>query len=117
MTPFSADGLIGGRCGNCHRRHFPVADWCPWCGAEDPAEVQLSTRGVLWSWTSVESPPPGYVGPVPFGFGVVELADDGLRVVTRLTEADPSRLWLGQRMRFTVVALTPELSTWAFSPV
>jgi uncharacterized OB-fold protein len=117
LPRFTADGLIGGRCASCHRRHFPAAEWCPWCGAESPAEVQLSTHGVLWSWTAVSSPPPGYVGPVPFGFGVVELPDDGLRVVTRLTEPDPARLRAGQRMVFAVVALAPDLSTWAFAPL
>ena len=35
------------------------------------------------------APPPGYLGEVPFGFGVVEL-DEGLRVLGRLTESDPA---------------------------
>lgn len=116
MRQFTGDGLVGGRCGGCHRRHFPVGVWCPWCGAEGPGEVQLSAQGVLWSWTSVTSRPPGYDGPVPFGFGVVELPDDGLRIVTRLTETDPARLHVGQRMVFTVIALSPEEATWGFAP-
>lgn len=113
---FGDDGLVGGDCGACGRRHFPVAEWCPWCGAPSPAEVVLSTEGTLWSWTTVLTQPPGSIGDTPFGFGVVELPADGLRVVTRLTEADPSVLREGQAMQFTVVALDGDRTTWAFEP-
>jgi uncharacterized OB-fold protein len=76
---------------------------------------------VLWAWTAVTSAPPGYSGSVPYGFGVVELPE-GLRVVTRLTEADPSRLHAGMRMNFTLVPLRRDESgaailTYAFEPV
>jgi uncharacterized protein len=80
----------------------------------------LSGTGELWAWTSVSAPPPGYSGEVPYGFGVVELPE-GLRVVTRLTETDPSRLELGQRMHLVLVKVASsgeggELLTYAFSP-
>jgi hypothetical protein len=51
---------------------------------------------------------------VPYGFGVVELPADGIQVVTRLVESDPSVLAVGTVMRFRVVPLTPGTVTWAF---
>ena len=111
---FTASGLLGGECGACGRRHFPVAVPCPWCGSDDVATVMLSTHGTLWGWTAVTAAPPGYEGPVPYGFGVVELPADGLRVVTRLTESDPAVLEEGAPMRFTVVPLGPGIVTWAY---
>jgi uncharacterized protein len=114
---FDADGLIGGQCTSCSRRHFPLAAHCPWCSAPEPDSVRLATEGRLWSWTSVGSPPPGYRGAVPFGFGVVELVDDGLQVITVLTESDPSRLALGDAMRFEMIDLDEDSTTWAFAPV
>lgn len=113
---FDEDGLIGGACGACGRRHFPRGAHCPWCGAAAPDEVRLSPEGRLWSWTSVGTAPPGYVGPVPFGFGVVELPVDGLAVVTLLTEADPTRLREGHAMAFTVVEVGEGATSWAFRP-
>ena len=71
---------------------------CPFTGADDVESVALPRDGRLWAWTAVTHPPPGYEGPVPYGFGVVELDGVGLRVVTRLTEPDPTRLHEGQRM-------------------
>ena len=116
MTDFGdAEGLVGGSCGGCGKRHFPLAEWCPWCGTPDPATVRLSTHGTLWSWTTVLTAPPGYTGPVPFGFGVVELPEDGLRIVTPLTETEG--LEAGQHMTYTVVSLDSDHSTWAFGPL
>ena len=65
--------------------------------------------------------PPGYAGRVPYGFGVVELPE-GIRVVTRLTEADPGRLEAGQPMHLVVEAVGQDedgdpVVTYAFSPV
>jgi uncharacterized OB-fold protein len=113
---FTEEGLIGGECQGCGRRHFPATEWCPWCGEPDQTEVRLSTEGTLWSWTTVLTVPPGYTGPVPFGFGIVELPPDGLRLVTRLTEPDPGHLHAGQPMAFTIVLLDDDQSTWAFEP-
>ena len=76
--------------------------------------MTLATDGTLWAWTAVTAPPPGYEGEVPYGFGVVELTADGLQVITRLTESDPALLIEGMPMRFTVVPLSAETTTWAY---
>jgi uncharacterized OB-fold protein len=113
---FSDDGLLGGQCPACDRRHFPRSQWCPWCGAEGATEVVLSDEGRLWAWTTVHAPPPGYLGEVPFGFGVVDLPADGLQVVTRITETDIDALELGQPMRYVVEPVGEHHRTWAFAP-
>jgi uncharacterized OB-fold protein len=112
---FTDRGLLGGHCAACSRRHFPASDACPWCGARDPDKVALSTTGTLWSWTAITAPPPGYDGPTPFGVGVVELPADGLRVVTRLTVADPTALREGQPVEYCVVDVDGH-PAWAFDP-
>jgi uncharacterized OB-fold protein len=111
---FTEAGLIGGQCGACGRRHFPLAGLCPWCGSDEVSEVLLSSEGTLWGWTAVTAAPPGYDGPVPYGFGVVSLPTDGLQVVTRLVEADPATLQRDDAMRFTTVPLSDGTVTWAF---
>jgi uncharacterized OB-fold protein len=113
--------LLGGRCHSCGEHHFPVAACCPYCSGEDVAEVTLSETGTLWAWTAVTAPPPGYRGTVPFGFGVVELPE-GIRVVTRISEPEPSRLRSGQAMSLDIVALHDgddgqPVVTFAFAPV
>lgn len=96
--------LLGSKCSDCGGHHFPRHQTCAYCSSENVVPVELSSEGSLWAWTAVNAPPPGYRGEVPFGFGVVELPE-GLRVVTRLTEPDPSRLEAGQKMRMVIVDL------------
>ena len=120
-----ADGsaaLIGGFSPTSGRYHFPLQDCCPYTGATDVARTELSSTGTLWGFTAVTAAPPGYDGPVPYGFGVVELDREALRVITRLTEADPARLVFGQPMELVTDVVGAdddgtELVVWAFAPV
>jgi len=120
FTDGASPRLLGGRCGVCGRHQFPRHDTCPYCAAPGAVEVELSGTGRLWSWTSVTTAPPGYRGEVPYGFGVVELPE-GLRVITRLTESDPSRLSAGLTMELVVVPVRVDedgrqVVTYAFAP-
>jgi uncharacterized OB-fold protein len=112
------DGLVlrGGRSPSTGMYHFPLSDVCPYTGADDVEPVDLPTSGQLWLWTAVTSAPPGYGGPVPYGFGVVELDGVGLRVVGRLTESDPASLHAGQPMR-VVPDEFDGITTWAFDGI
>jgi uncharacterized OB-fold protein len=111
--------LIGAGCRACTRQHFPGTDTCPYCGSAEVEPTVLPTTGRLWAWTSVTAAPPGYEGPVPFGFGVVELGAS-LRVITRITEADPTVLRAGQEMRLVLdevgVRDGDAVVSWAFTP-
>lgn len=108
--------LVGGFSPSSGHHHFPLGPVCPYTGADDVEPAALPRTGALWAWTAVTASPPGYDGPVPYGFGVVELDAIGLRVVTRLTEADPSRLHEGQAMALVADDLGAGTLTWAFAP-
>lgn len=112
--------LIGGFSPSSGRSHFPRLAACPYTGADDVEEVELPTDGTLWGWTAVTARPPGYDGELPFGFGVVELSD-GLRVITRLTVAEPGALTFGQPMHLVADTLQTDddgtaVITYAFAP-
>jgi uncharacterized OB-fold protein len=112
--------LHGGYSPSSKLHHFPRSALCPYTGADDVEPALLPDRGTLWLWTEVTAAPPGYTGPVPFGFGVVELTD-GLRVVTRIIGADRPELTFGMPMRLVadVVAVDDdgtEVVAWAFAP-
>jgi uncharacterized OB-fold protein len=107
--------LIGGYSPTSGRYHFPLLDTCPYSGATDVERVVLSREATLWAWTAVTAAPPGYEGPVPYGFGVVELVREQLRVITRLREADPAKLAFGQPMTLVADELPGGVVTWAFA--
>jgi uncharacterized OB-fold protein len=111
--------LIGGYSPSSGYAHFPRLAACPFTGADDVEEVELPDHASLWGWTAVTAPPPGYRGEVPFGFGIVQLPGD-LRIITRLTVADPDALSFGQEMRLVAVPLHDDdgttVITYAFEP-
>jgi uncharacterized OB-fold protein len=107
--------LIGGYSPTSGKYHFPLLDTCPYSGARDVQRVALSRDATLWAWTAVTAAPPGYDGPVPYGFGVVELVHEQLRVVTRLRESDPARLEFGQPVKLVADTLPDGVVTWAFA--
>jgi uncharacterized protein len=110
--------LIGGYSPTSDHFHFPRLDSCPYSGASDVQAVTLSSDATLWAWTAVTAAPPGYLGAVPYGFGVVELTHERLRVISRLTEADPANLTFGEPMRLVAETLPGDdgepVVTWAF---
>jgi DUF35 OB-fold domain, acyl-CoA-associated len=55
-------------------------------------------------------------GPVPYGFGIVELDRVGLRVVGRLNETDPSVLRYAQPMEAVADELPGGRVVCAFAP-
>ncbi|MGI9643805.1 MAG: Zn-ribbon domain-containing OB-fold protein [Ilumatobacteraceae bacterium] len=125
--PSDEPKLLGSRCRNCGNHMFPVQDGCPRCMSDDSEEIELATRGTLWSWTVQAFPPkaPPYLGPtgddfVPYGVGYVELPGQ-VRVEARLTENDPGKLEIGMEMELVVDPLGidedgNELVTYAFAP-
>jgi uncharacterized OB-fold protein len=113
--------LLGIRCRACGHTAFPAAEFCPYCASADVEAVRLSPTGTLWGWTTVTAPPPGYEGPVPFGFGVVELPE-GVRVITRLETVGVADVSFGMPMRVGLAALTENdegdtIVTYTFGPV
>jgi uncharacterized OB-fold protein len=118
LFEIAADGsiaLIGGYSPTSTKFHFPLLDTCPYSGATDVERVALSGAATLWAWTAVTAAPPGYTGPVPYGFGVVELVREQLRVITRLRERDPGKLAFGQPMTLVADELPGGVVTWAFA--
>lgn len=118
---FTDDGrLLAAQCPDCSRWHFPADADCPYCSGERCETKSLSGAATLWLFTGVRNRPPGYEGDVPFGFGVVELPE-GLRLIARLTEADPAALRFGMPMTLAIVPLHVdaegrEVVTYAFAP-
>lgn len=120
--------LIGSRCKSCGKVTFPTQKSCPACCQEDMENIELANRGTLWTWTIQGFPPksPPYAKQetwenyVPYGVGYVELPK-GVRVETRLTENDPSKLRIGMPMELVIEKFMEEeqgndIMIFAFKP-
>lgn|SRR5215472_6041331 len=113
--------LQAARCAPCGKVHFPASATCPYCGADAPTPTLVGPAGRLRLFTVVANRPPGYRGPVPYGFGVVELDGVDLQVITRLTEADLQRLRPGLPVTLVIEPLFTDdegaaVMSYAFAP-
>jgi uncharacterized OB-fold protein len=111
--------LLAGQCESCEERHFPTAEFCPYCSSDAVSRTEVGATGTLYLHTVVNNAPPGYAGPVPYGFGLVDLPE-GLRVVTRLVASDLGTFRTGMAMHLTVGPLFEdengnEVLSWAYA--
>jgi uncharacterized OB-fold protein len=105
--------LQGGRCPRCGASFFPKQwSFCrnPACAGTELDDVELSTRGVLWSFTDNRyAPPPPYPAREPFepyGVAAVELDAEQMIVLGQLVSGtDVDTLRVGQRMELAVEPL------------
>jgi uncharacterized OB-fold protein len=111
---FTGDGangrLLGGRCPRCGAYFFPKQySFCrnPACGAPELEDVELSTRGKLWSVTdnryAAPSPFPVVEPFEPYGVAAVELAEERMIVLGQVARGvDVASLHVGQDMELVV---------------
>jgi uncharacterized OB-fold protein len=127
-----ADGsgrLLGGRCPSCGASFFPKQwSFCrnPSCGGTELEDVELSTRGTLWSFTDNRyAPPPPYPAREPFepyGVAAVELVDEQMVVLGQLAKGtDVATLAVGRDMDLIVEPLYEDddavRTVWKWRPV
>ncbi len=112
--------LCAARCSVCGELHFPAGRDCPFCGSNSCLGEEIGARGRLHVGTVVRNPPPGYSGPVPYGFGLVD-TDEGLRVVSALEITDDAELIEGRRLKLVLRCVGNDAEgneqvAWSYAP-
>jgi len=92
--------LIGSRCPDCGKCFFPRRHVCLECSRQGLAEVPLSRRGKVWTFTVARQTPPGSLIQAPYAVAIVELPE-GVRVETVLT-GDPEEVRIGTDVEFVL---------------
>jgi methylmalonyl-CoA mutase C-terminal domain/subunit len=97
--------LLGSRCDRCGQVYFPSRRNCPSCLDDHSIrQVPLSDHGTLQTFVVASVAPPGY--SVPHAQGYIDLADDGPRIFSLLTDyEDGPRLRIGCKMGLKIVRL------------
>jgi uncharacterized OB-fold protein len=109
--------LMGKRCNACGCVYFPKpSSFCrnPDCQSDDLADVLLSNRGRIWSYTDAQyQPPPPFVVRgaeyQPFAIAAVELEAEGIVVLGMVADGVPtSDLRVGAEVELIVEELYRE---------
>lgn len=99
--------LVGSRCTSCGAVYFPRRTICLECRSSAFREQVLSTRGVLYSWTTVRV---SASRPTPYTVGYVDLPE-GVRIFTTLL-GGPGSLNCDQPVHLRI----GPTHDWAYAP-
>ena len=120
-----APALLGSRCGTCDTVYFPPSSgFCrnPVCDGQEFAQVELSRRGRIWSYTDARYQPPAPYVPQsdpyqPFALAAVELPE-GITVLGQVADGyGVDDLRVGAEVELVVEPLDDELLVWRWKPV
>jgi len=114
--------VFGSRCRTCGTPYFPRSATChnPACSDSRIEDCSFGGRGVLWSYSVANFPPPApYKSDPPFRpyvIGVVDM-DNGLRMVGQMVDA-LEQVRIGAAVELVIDALYHEsgkaLTSWKF---
>lgn len=115
----AAGRLATTKCAACGQIAWPPRGFCGECASDRFEWVDLSTEGTVHAFTAQDTGlPAGFDGPRVFAIVKV----DGLRIFTILTDADPARVAIGDRVRLKPLRVTDDpkgAARWlpAFAPI
>ena len=93
--------LVGQRCTRCATLRHPPRPMCPHCGSLEVEVVELSGRGTVYSYALLHHPQhPAFDYPV---VAVLVDLDEGIRLVSNLTDIDPADVRIGMRVEVAFV--------------
>jgi len=90
--------LEAARCTSCGAISFPPRLICPQCRSRRFEAVTLKEEGKILAYTVTRVGPSQFADQTPYAVGVIEL-DDGVRILTQITDCDFDQLAPGQRVR------------------
>jgi len=90
--------LEANRCKKCRMIYFPPRQYCGGCKSKEFETIKLSDTGKLLTFTVIRIAPSNFSKETPYAVGVVEL-NDGVKLTTQITDTDPDKLEIGQKIK------------------
>ena len=91
--------LIGTKCRKCDHFHFPPAQTCRVCLADETEAVDFGREGTLYSYSIVHVASLGF--EAPYAIGYVDL-DHRIRLYTLLTKRENQEFRTGMKMELSI---------------
>jgi uncharacterized OB-fold protein len=120
--PAAPPRLLGSRCSQCGETFFPRRPVCASCLARGTEDVELGTRGTLYTWTYVHFPLFNAKRADQGGYGVGQVdLPEGPRVMSVL-QGGPDDFHIGMEMEIELETLREdkdgqEVVIYRFRPV
>ena len=103
------------RCRACNAFRYYPAPICPRCWSLEADWTPVSGNGVVYSYSWVHRPAPGFRDLVPYAYALVEL-EEGPVLPTNVVETTPDELRIGMDVAVDYLDLTDRISLPVFVP-
>ena len=90
--------LVGSECKKCGERSFPPRADCAECMSDDFKLVKIKPRGILVTFTIINSPPAGFEDIAPYTLGLVDLEEGG-RLLSWFENTRPEDIKIGMKVK------------------
>jgi uncharacterized OB-fold protein len=117
-TPFvdylSQGKLMTTKCKQCGKSYFPPRMDCPFCLSSEVEWFQITSKGKLLTYTTVNYGPSGFEEEAPYTLGIVEFPE-GVRVLARISKKiDPKTISIGMELKAVPVKLREDTFSYDF---
>ena len=106
--------LVAQGCISCGRLRHPPRPLCPHCHSHDHELVELSGRGVVYSYALLHHPR-NPLFDYPVVAALVDL-DEGVRLVTDLVDVEPGDVRIGLPVAVTFAPTADDMAVPVFRP-
>jgi uncharacterized OB-fold protein len=104
-------------CLACERFWYHPGPICPRCGSLEFDWRPVSGDGTVFSFSWNYRPARGFEDLVPYAYVIVELAEDGVMMVSNIDGSSPEELHIGSRVRVVYKDITPQITLPWFAVV
>jgi uncharacterized OB-fold protein len=109
--------LVVQQCRSCKMLRFPARELCNRCLSLDAEWVEVSGRGVIFSYNVMHQVyHPGFAAEVPYAVVIVELAE-GLRMISNVVDLPVDQITIDMPVEVVFEAISPLITLPKFRPV
>ena len=104
-------------CEHCKQYQFYPRLYCMQCGAEKPGWVEVSGRGVIYSYTIIhQNKTPEFIHNTPYNVAIVQL-EEGPRMQCNIVDAAPADLRVDLPVTIVFDHVTDTITLPRFRPM
>jgi uncharacterized OB-fold protein len=109
--------LLIQKCKDCQQTTFYPKLFCPNCLSPNLEWVKASGRGVVYTFTLVQSyQPTEFSEDVPYIVAVINL-EEGVRMMSNIVQCDPKKVKCDMEVEVVFDQITPEFTLPKFRPI
>jgi len=109
--------LVFQKCSDCQKNIFYPRIACPECFSDNLEWVEASGKGIIYSYTVVESnSPTAFLADMPYVVAIIKL-EEGIQMLSNVIDCDPYKLTCDMPVEVVFEKLNDEFTLPKFRPV